>query len=206
MLVFKFLMHLVHVSSPAKTTLLPLPTNWSRRLSSVIWEKGNLRNIKHKSSIQYINLKETSWDPKLLAMSMKVGKLPVVKPFNLCIVVVGGSARNLEKHKNVSNEYASMSCELWLSSHLKSFPWARPDVGSGFDKVCSTGSLFWQGQLMNQIWVVGTKVTNIPLIISLAMIGIAWNGNGTPDMASGWAGSHCAGKSHISRHLNRHWK
>ena len=28
---------------------------------------------------------------------MKVGKLPVVKPFSLCIVVVGGSAMNLEK-------------------------------------------------------------------------------------------------------------
>ena len=28
---------------------------------------------------------------------MKVGKLPVVNPFNLCIVVVGGSARNLKK-------------------------------------------------------------------------------------------------------------
>ena len=31
-------------------------------------------------------------------MSMKVGRLPVVNPFNLCMVVVGGSARNLKSH------------------------------------------------------------------------------------------------------------
>ena len=50
-----------------------------------------------------LSLKETSCDPKLLAMSMKVGKLPVVNPFNLCIVVVGGSARNLKKLSDKKN-------------------------------------------------------------------------------------------------------
>ena len=41
----------------------------------------------------------------MLAMSMKVGKLPVVKPFNLCMVVVGGSATNLEKSNKVTKRY-----------------------------------------------------------------------------------------------------
>ena len=35
----------------------------------------------------------TEYEPKLLDTSMKVGRLPVVSPFSLCMVVVGGSAR-----------------------------------------------------------------------------------------------------------------
>ena len=88
---------MVQVSSPANTTLLSLETSWSMILSS-----------------------EISYDPKLLDTSIKVGRLPVVRPFSLCIVVVGGSAIN-----------------------LYSFPGAVPVLRAGAVSRVMTGSLFW---------------------------------------------------------------
>ena len=60
----------VHVSSPMKTIRRLFFTNWSMKLSSVI------------SALSKFELTSTN-----------VGKLPVVKPLSLCIVVVGGSAQ-----------------------------------------------------------------------------------------------------------------
>ena len=87
---------LVQVSSPANTTRLALLTSWSMMLSS-----------------------EISAEAKLLETSMNVGRLPVVRPFSLCMVVVGGSARN-----------------------LNSLPEVRPDLGSPLLCSSNTGSLF----------------------------------------------------------------
>ena len=63
---------------------------------------------------------EISAEAKLLDTSMKVGRLPVVSPFSLCMVVVGGSAMN-----------------------IYSFPEASPVSGSGEERREITGSLFW---------------------------------------------------------------
>ena len=38
-------------------------------------------------------------EAKLDPISMNVGRDPVVRPFNLCMVVVGGSAMNLYKRE-----------------------------------------------------------------------------------------------------------
>ena len=45
---------------------------------------------------------------------MKVGRLPVVNPFNLCMVVVGGSAMNLKSHgiKGTCEEQDQMKISL----------------------------------------------------------------------------------------------
>ena len=134
----KFFVHLVHVSSPAKTTLLPLPTNWSRRLSSVIWEgqdywncKGELKPKEKPRAIQSCWPCQWRWADCLLSILSTSAWLWLVgQPGTWKAMLLKEPVKNRTKWK----------------SHLKSFPWASPDVGSGFAKVCSTGSLFWQEQ------------------------------------------------------------
>ena len=130
--------HLVQVSSPAKTTLLPLPTNWSRRLSSVIWEgqdyrncKGELKPKEKPRAIQSCWPCQWRWADCLLSILSTSAWL--------WLVGQPGTWKAMELKEPVKNR------TKW-KSHLKSFPWASPDVGSGFAKVCSTGSLFWQEQ------------------------------------------------------------
>lgn len=61
---------------------------------------------------------------KLLPISMKVGKLPVVNPLILCNVVVGGSAWALNI-KERSGNFAVSSC-----GKVRTL-WWYGDVGSG---------------------------------------------------------------------------
>ncbi|KAH3682416.1 hypothetical protein WICPIJ_006602 [Wickerhamomyces pijperi] len=89
-----------HVSSPTKLVNLPLLYSCLMKLSSSMTSPSKL-------------------DPA----STNVGRDPVVRPFNLCNVVVGGSAKNfkrtdcpgcsapeLEKTSSVRDEWLSSTC------------------------------------------------------------------------------------------------
>lgn len=54
---------------------------------------------------------------KFEPISIKVGKLPVVRPFNRCNVVVGGSARNLNRRLRAESFLSNSSKIVILFSY-----------------------------------------------------------------------------------------
>ena len=128
---------------------------------------------------------------------MNVGKLPVVNPFNLCIVVVGGSATNL----GILRWYPSLNqlfqwdtqwyftCQKDLSLEKLSMSEAGDGIGFG------QGLQYWQLVLAGKQFNSGHPESTC---VDLEFLGLK---DAIPDMVLDWEGCRCGDRSHISMHL-----